>query len=285
MFWELLRVGLLLAIALLYAFFDLFNKREVPDLVVYSALAVALGLTFTYPLPVAELSMLLAIAIAAIGYVIYKAGYWGAGDFLEITTISLIMPIQPTPILTPINQLGLPFVLSFFISTGVAAIWIVPIYYLLKWRKKPLRKTQTQQIYKMLGIILLSLYLLLLLFIYFVFGINLTRVVIIALIGVPSAITLAYEEEITSTMTSSILPKELEEGDIIAINIMDKKDIRYFRSKYSKFGRLVTKEAIEKMKQVNKKLPVYRHAAPFAVFVLIGVIISLLFGNIILFLL
>ncbi|MGC8547789.1 MAG: prepilin peptidase [Candidatus Micrarchaeia archaeon] len=285
MFLELLRMGTLLVVVVLYAIFDLFNKREVPDAFVYAALAIGVLLTFTYPKTTVEISLLVAVAVAAIGYVIYRAGFWGAGDFFELTTISLILPIQPRPLLVSVDQLGIPFVVSFFISTGLAAIWIVPIYYLLVNREKTNTKTKTQPIYKILGVLLITIYLMLLLFVYSLFGISWLRLLIIAAIGIPSAIILAYEEEITDKMTRLVPAKELTEGDIIAVNLMQSSEIRYFASKYKNFGRLVTKEMAKELRHVDRKLPVYRHAAPFAVFVLIGVVVSLLFGNIILFIL
>ncbi len=286
MFLELLRIAILLAIALVYALFDLLNKREVPDIFVYASFLVGLALAFTYPANTLIIDLLIAVIIASFGYVIYRAGYWGAGDLFEITTISLILPIQPKPWLVSLNQLGLPFVISFFISSGIAAIWIVPIYY-LAFKKKQVKKTGNERIYRTLGIILLALYLVLLLFIYFVFGISIVSFAIIAAIGIPSAVVLAYEEEITGKMIDYVHPSKIQQGDIIAINMMSREELAYFRRIYPNFSRLATKGMIQNFKRLKtrKKLPVYAHAVPFAVFVLIGVVISLLFGNIVLFLL
>ncbi|MEM4034708.1 MAG: hypothetical protein QW257_02145 [Candidatus Micrarchaeaceae archaeon] len=288
MFYMLLQqaaIIVMIVIAFLYAMFDVFNKREVPDLFVYVALAIGVLFTLTYTAHVAEESLLIAAVVFAIGYVIYRAGFWGAGDFFELTTISLLLPIQTKPLLTSIGQLGLPFVVSLFIAAGIAAIWLVPIYYLVVKRGTAARKTKTQPIYKVLGVILLAMYLILLLFIYALFGINFVRIVIIAAIGIPSALTLAYEEEITSRMTAMASPKSLSPGDIIAVNLMGRQDIKYFKGIYPKFSRLATKEMISKIKGAKKKLPVYVNAAPFTLFVFIGAIISLLFGNLILYIL
>ncbi len=286
MFLQLLRVVVMLSIALVYAAFDLFNKREVPDLFVYISFAIGLAFAFTYPADVLVVDLLIAVIIASFGYVIYRSGYWGAGDLFEITTISLIMPIQPAPWLVNLNQLGLPFVISFFISSGIAAIWIVPVYY-LAFKHRKIKKTGNERIYRILGVILLALYLVLLLFIYFIFGISITSAIIIFAIGVPSAVVLAFEEEITSSMIEYVEPGKLQQGDIIAINMMKGKEIAYFKKVYPGFSRLVTKKMLEAFKKTRtkKKIPVYTHAVPFAVFVLIGVSISLLFGNIVLFLL
>ena len=62
---------------------------------------------------------------------------------------------------------------------------------------------------------------------------------------------------------------------------MDKKDIAYF-SKRTKFGRLASKRLISEIKGIKKRIPVYRDSVPFSFFIFFGVIISLLFGNLIL---
>ncbi len=271
----------LLAVAVLYAAFDLFNKRNVPD--VFAYLSVIVGVIITFAFNQADLlySLAIALTVGVIGYVIYRMGLWGAGDYFELVAISLIFPIQPLPILANVAQLDLPFILSVFIATGVAAIWIVPIFYLVlvkkSWRKMPDEK------HVVYGVSLFLLYMILLFFVYYFYGSTLGRVALIMVVAVPSAITLVFEEEITSRMVENIYPRQLDEGDIIAFNMMSISEIKRF-SKYKGFGRLATKKLIARMRNSREKLPVYRNAAPLAVFILIGIIISLLFGNVVLFL-
>ena len=126
------------------------------------------------------------------------------------------------------------------------------------------------------------LYVALFMFIYYFYGFSIDRIALIMLVAIPSAVTLVFEEEITSRMVSKIYPRQLDEGDIIAFNMLSVREIRYF-SKYKGFGRLATKKLIDNMRNVKAKLPVYRNAAPLAVFILIGMILSLLLGNIVLF--
>ncbi len=283
MSFEIFRVVIAVIIAVIYVYFDIFNNRDVPNAFVYAALAIAALLTFTYPARLVELSLLLAFAIGALGYIIYRAGFWGAGDFFELVTISLIIPMQPRPLLVSINQFNMPFVVSIFIAAGFAALWFVPLYYLFM-NKKKVEKTKTQPIYKVLSIMLLVFYLVLLLFIYMFFGIDWQKTLIVLLIAIPSAFTLAYEEEVTEKMTKRVKPRDLQPEDIIAVNLMSKSDIEYFKSKYKSFGRLVTPEMLRHLKNVEKEVPVYSNAIPFALFIFIGLCISLLFGNILLFL-
>lgn len=270
----------LLAIALLYSAFDLFNKRNVPDVFAYASIGVGLVITFAFNQSDLAFSLLVALTVGGIGYVVYRMGLWGAGDYFELVAISLIFPVQPAPVLASIEQLGLPFILSVFVATGFAAIWIVPIYYLLftkkRWENTPDAK------HVVYGISLFILYLMLLFFVYYFYGFSIGRLALIMVVAVPSALTLIFEEEITSRMVERIYPRELDEGDIIAFNMMNRKEMRYF-AKYAGFGRLATRGLIYRIRNARMTLPVYKNAAPLAIFILIGIIISLFFGNVVLF--
>lgn len=274
---------LVLVVALFYAVFDVFNKRNVPDLFVYAS--IALGVAATLVLSTSEAAMIasfaIAIAIWIIGYLIYREGLWGAGDYFELVAISLLLPIQPAPLLSTIPQFSLPFILSVFVATGFVAVWIVPLYYLFFTRRGhgSIRLSRRRAAY---GITLLVLYLLLALAMLYFYGSGISKLVFVAAIAIPSALTLAFEEEITDRMVERIYPRGLEEGDIIAFNVMSGAERRYFRTRYRAFGRLATNRLIERIRNIRRKLPVYRNAAPLAFFIFIGVVVSLLLGNIIL---
>ncbi len=271
----------LVVIALLYSYFDLFNKRNVPDVFAYASVVVGVVITLVYYQNMLILSFSLALLIGIVGYALYRGGLWGAGDYFELAAISLMLPLQPDPIFGLVNQLGLPFIISVLIGTGFAATWIVPIYYLLFVRGEK-KKVSVDSKHVAYGLMLLILFLLFFVIVYSVFGFTLTQVALMLFLVVPSTFTIAFEDEITARMARHVYPNALEQGDIIAISMMSEKERAYFTSRYRKFGRLVTGEMIGNLKRVRKKLPVYKNAAPLAAFILIGIIVSLLFGNIVL---
>ncbi len=276
------RVAVLLAIAALYAAFDVFNKRNVPNAFVYITVIIGAIITLSYPLHIAEISLLIALAIAGIGYVVYKTGFLGAGDVFEFIAISMVMPIQPAPLFASTQQFGLPFILSVFIVTGYVSALLVVLYYLVFTKRSPLEKGIGIKRGKIIAsLALIVAYSMLLLLIKTVAGATLVSVGIVLLILVPSVVIMLYEKKINARMARMVYPRELEEGDMIAAGLMAKEDISYFRKKYRRFGRLVTGEMIEKLSKERRKLPVYRNAAPLALFVLVGIIIALFFGNII----
>ncbi len=284
MLQSIIPITTLLAIVILYATFDLFNKRNVPDLFAYASIVAGLVITVVYNSDTLALSLGIAAAVGIISYAVYRLGLWGAGDGFELVAVSLIFPLQPMPLFGYVPQFGLPFVLSVFVMTGLVATLAVPFYYLL-FTKRTVVREKTGLKHMFFGILLLSLYAFLFIFTFFFDHLTLGSMLLMILIAVPSSITLMFEEKITARMVTDTSPKELEEGDIIAFNMMSEKEMHYFTKKYPKFGRLATKKAIRELRNEKHTLPVYKNAAPLAVFIGAGVVFSLLFGNIIFLLL
>ena len=275
-------------IAAAYMLFDLFNKRNVPGVFAYATLGYGAVLTLLYLSAATILtSAAIALVIISIGYVIYKAGQLGAADVIEFAALSLIIPIQPSPLLmgSPL-QLGIPFVVSVMIGTGVAALVIVPLYYIPKARRsKGFLKVSKRSALNAAAIAVA----------YLLFAVVLGRIaeitlqgwIILALLLVGSATITLFEDPITSVMVRYITVGNFDEGDLIAFNLMRKTDIAAVKKKIKLFDRLVTRDLINEMreKHITNRFPVYKEALPLALPIFIGVVISLLFGNIFIFIL
>ncbi|MGB9732701.1 MAG: prepilin peptidase [Candidatus Micrarchaeia archaeon] len=269
---EIARIAILLTFTALYAYFDVFNRRSIPDKIVYISLAIGIASTLLYPLHIMELSFLIAAFVGAAGYLLYKIGLLGLGDGLELTFISLVLPIQPTPLIG-VQQFGLPFVLSVFVSSGIVTIILVPIYYL---KGKPL-KIDKNSLLK--ALLVLSSYLILLLLICSMFEVRLVPTLLIILIAIFSSLIFLFEKSINESMIEWVYPSKLDEDDIIATNLMSRKELQVFRSSFKDFGRLASSEEIKAIKHIKKKIPVYKKAIPFSLFIFFGTILSLAIGN------
>lgn len=280
----MIRIAILLAIAVIYALFDVFNKRDVPNIFVYATIVIGAAVALTYDLRTIEFGALIAIGIGWFGYLMYRAGILGAGDVFEFMFVSLIFPIQPVPLLSGLGQIQLPFIFSVLIAAGYAATLFIPIYYLLLGERRHANIDYGVHKHRIIkASALLAAYLVMLALLYVFANLSLVAVVLVLLIAVPSSIMLLYEKEIYLGMVSFIYPSSMTDGDMIAVNLMRPSDISYFRKKDPEFGRLATGSIIRSIKKVRKKLPVYRNSVPFALFVLIGIAISLLFGNLVLY--
>ena len=281
---NIIRIAVLLIVTLAYAIFDVFNKRNVPNIFVYATVAVGILLTFTYPLHTIELSTLIAIAVAALGYVTYRIGILGAGDVYEFVFISLVIPLQVTPILMAVQQFPTPFILSVFIATGYATILLTPAYYITKARKK-IGKIKLDRKGIAPAAALMAAYLVLIAVLNYISGNVFLISIVMLLVAIPSTVIILFRSMIYEGMVVSTYPSQLEEGDMIAVNMMAKRDLEYFRKRTRRFNRLATRSLIADTRKIRKKIPVYKNAIPLALFAFIGVVVSLLIGNIVMLLL
>jgi Flp pilus assembly protein protease CpaA len=278
------------AMIIVYALFDLFNNRNVPTVFAYGTLVLAALFTLsTGSVPVIEESGLIAIIILAIGYLMYKSGQLGAADVIEFAAISLFLPVQGIPLLVHAGyQYNIPFIVSVFISSGIAALILIPVYYLPRaWMilKKPLISyVSHKELPK--AIFITAAYVAFILFLALVMHAGAALLLLIAIIMVSSMVTMLFEKAITGSMISFLVPRQLEDQDILAFNLMRKGEITEIKKKVKGFNKLVSTAMITEMKKKipKRKLPVYRSAMPMALPILIGVVVSLLVGNVLLYL-
>jgi Flp pilus assembly protein protease CpaA len=282
----IIRIVSLVVIALVYMLFDIFNKRNVPSSFVYGTLAYGILLTVLYfNLHTIGLSLGIAAVITGIGYIIYRIGQLGLADVIEFAAISLILPIQKAPLLiTSAMQLNTPFIFSLLVNTGIVVIIVVPIYYIpkaIKKAKKPISTYITKREILM-SALLAGSYLIFILLLSIIARPSYVAIAILAIMMICSVVVALFAKPITNVMIEYVSVSKFEEGDIIAINLMDGKTLDSLKKRVKGFGRLVTPKLIKemKLKKVNEKLPVYKKAMPFAVPIFIGIVLAILLGNI-----
>ena len=285
----ILRIASVVAIALAYMLFDVFNKRNVPSIFAYATLVYGFALTLLY-LDAAPIiaSSAIALVVLGIGYLVYKIGQLGAADVIEFAALSLIMPVQIAPLLaTNISQFGLPFMLSMLLNTGIVALILVPIYYIPKAGrslKKPLSSfVDSSGILK--AAVLAVAYLAFIVFAVRFTGMGYIGIAVISLLLVCSCAIMLFSVPITHSMIEYVPVADFEEGDIIAFNLMDWKSIARIRSRVKGFDRLLTGSLIKelKRKKIKEKLPVYKEAMPFALAIFLATIVSIALGNLLFF--
>lgn len=285
----LVRIVSLVVIALVYMLFDLFNKRNVPSIFAYATLVYGVVLTLLYlDARSIMLSAAYGFVMFGVGYILYKIGQLGLADVIEFVALSLILPIQAAPILLPaVAQLSFPFILSLIVNTGIAAIIIAPLFYIPMARKR-LGKSITSLITKrdlVKSLVLALVYTIFLVMIVLYIPISDIGIIIFVLILVSSAVLILFATPMASSIVQYIPVSKFEEGDMIDLNLMGAERVRQMAKKEIKdFGGLVTNKLIAEMKKkhVTEKFPVYKQGIPFALFIFIGLIISLLLGNVLL---
>ncbi|MCL5114984.1 MAG: hypothetical protein M1528_00375 [Candidatus Marsarchaeota archaeon] len=278
-----------MVIGLVYMVFDIFNKRNIPLWFAYPALAYAALLTVLYfNVNLIGISAAIAAVVLALGYVVYRLGFLGGADVIELATLSLILPFQKIPLLNSVNQIGMPFIISLFIASGVSALILVPLYYLPKakvGRMRIGREIPRSAVIKSIsiGVIYAVFYM----FLAFEIGVSVSGAIVLLAMVLGSIAIILFENPLTKCMIRTVDVSAIEEGDLIAMNMISQKDIEMLGKRIGSFGRLATSDLIKEMKRkkIRIKLPVYKKAVPLAAPIFIGIVISILFGNIILFLL
>lgn len=275
-------------IALGYMLFDVLNKREVPNLFAYATILFAFAaLPFFGNWHLVLQSYLIAFAILGFGYFIYRIGQLGLGDVFEFAVLSLLLaPISAPLVSYGVAGVALPSVISLFLDTGIAAVIIVPAFYIVvavkRFGSSITKGIGRRDLMKAAAIVLA----------YSVFAALLVQISyakvllfsLLALIILGSSLLLLFQRPVTEVMVEMVGFRGFTEGDIIAFNLMSRREVSSASRRVKSFGRLVTKDMISEMrrKRVSQKFPVYKRAVPFAVPIFFGTLMTIIAGNLLL---
>lgn len=263
---ETIRLAIAFIGVLVATYYDLFNNRNVPNILLYAFLAIALitnAIFFQQDLFV--FSIALAFFIGAISFVFYRFGQLGGADVFIIASVILLLPIHPSFLGLAFN---LPFIFSVIVFSGVTFAVYVVAFYGLK-----LLETGAQP--KLIYALLLIPYLL---FAYvYINSIIFSPVyfLFVSVLLIATIFFLMYKEDINLILAERMSPAELEDEDVLALELMNQKTVKKYGLK-----RLATKEEIKRMSEL--KVPevwVYSKLPPFLPFMLLGMILSLLFAG------
>ena len=289
------RLAAALAIALIYLLLDVFNGRNVPSVFAYATLVFGAAMTLTYAsYPYIETSALVAIIVIAIGYVFYRIGQLGAADVIEFAAISLIIPVQGTPFFLDIPQFGFPLMLSLLINAGVVALVMVIVYYLpisIRTIRNSRINGGIDSLITRYDIIktgfILAVYIIFAAMLALTVGLGPAGIALIGIIAFGSIVITLFERPLIYSMVRYVPVSKIDEGDIIETKLMDRRQLSALKRSISGFDRLVTPKVLAQLKRrkVKSRMPVYKNAMPFAVPIFFGLVLSIMFGNLILLIL
>ncbi|MBS3067535.1 hypothetical protein J4450_02435 [Candidatus Micrarchaeota archaeon] len=262
---EQIRIAIALLGLLATTYFDLFNKRNVPNNLLYAFLgaAIALNLLF-YEQDIFLLSIIVSIPIAFL-YIPYKMGQIGGADVLVLLAINFALPIHPS-----LSQLSFnfPFIASTFVFSGV----IFALYFLVNFSTKLLRLNAKPN---MLAFALLIPYAALA---YLYINSPLYSPIYLAFISImlfSSMFFIAYRNDVYKLQAQKIALSKAEQEDVLALELMDQDFV-----KKNKLQRLLTQSELVRLKKLKiKELWVYTKLPPFLPFLLVGFILALFYSK------
>jgi hypothetical protein len=263
---ELIRVLLAFIGVGVATYYDLFNKKNIPDVFLYAFLGVSLLVNaFFYEPTLFWFSLAVAAFFSAVGYLFYRVGQLGGADVFILASVMLLLPLHPSFVGMSFN---LPFVFSIIIFSGVAFALYVLLFFgwkLLKTEAKP------KYFYLLLFIpylLFAYVYVNSFLFspVYFIFITILLFAVILFMM---------FRESMNMLLAEELPVSQIEPEDVLALEVMNKDLIERY-----KLQRLVTREELARIRKTKiTELWVYTKLPPFIPFILLGMILSMFFAK------
>ncbi len=264
---ETIRIIIALIGTLICAYFDIYNKRNVPNnfLFLFLAIAILINLVF-FNNDLLHYVFFVTVVLAVIGYLSYILGYLGGADVFVILSLALLIPIPPSFVGMEINY---PFILFVLIFSFVISALYMFIHSIIKLSNE--KKVKPDKKY-FLFIIPYSAV------IYIVWNLPFFSPIFFVILSITlflSIFFMAYRESLNRMIAQKIPLKKVEEEDILAIEFMDKDIVWKHR-----LQRLVTADELKRLKKLKLgEVWVYTNLPPFLPFLFIGLLSALLFSQ------
>ncbi len=263
---ELIRIVLAFLGTAAAAYYDIYNKKNVPDNLLYGFVAVAFlaNLVF-FEENLFWFSIAVTAVIAAMGYLFYRLGQLGGADIFVIAAIMLLLPIQPSFSSLPFN---LPFIFPVIVFSGVLFALYVMGYFAIRLKDLEIKP----------NLIYLALFIPYLLFAYVYVNSFLFSAVYFAFISVllfATTFFMMFRQDIMGLLAEEVPISKVEPEDVLALEMMNKDMVEHY-----KIPRLMTREELERLQATKlKAVSVYTKLPPFIPFILAGMILSLVFAR------
>lgn len=277
---EGVRLAVALAGCAIGAYYDLFNNKNVPNTFLYAFLAIAFVLNLAaYHPQVTYYAIGTALVLFAATWLLYKTGQLGGADVFVLSSIALLLPVQPLSLLRvglpPLPSL--PFILSVLVASGLSFM----IYMLV--RSLPVAVNALRRPNSIPGsawvgaAAILAAYALMAFALPQIALMGRTYFLFITFVVAGTVYFTLFKSAINESMAEWVPLTNVEEEDVLAIEQIDASAVK----KYG-LARLVDAPMRARLKAFRGKLPVYKKLPPFIPHLLIGLAASVLFGNVIL---
>jgi Flp pilus assembly protein protease CpaA len=249
------------------SYYDLFNNRNVPEMLLYGFLALAFIFNIVFfDYDVFVYGVVLAFILLVVGFALYRVGQIGGADVIMVAALVLLLPINPSYLEVPFNY---PFIFSVLIFGGTAFA-VFSIFFFARIIAKKKTKAKPNYLY-------LSLLFVYALFVYLFINapfFSLMYFGIASVLLLSSIIFLMYRNVIMEATMEQVYVKDLEPEDVV---VQEKMDLHMKRMK---IGNVLSQKNIDALKRSGtKSVWVYANLPPFLPFLLIGLLVALFFGN------
>lgn len=277
-----------IAIAIIFtaamAYYDLFNKKWVPNTLIYGFAACAVAINFVFYDSVLTWSALaLGLIIFALCYALYRAGQLGGADAYALGSIAAAVPYLPVPLLSQQPSAPYPFILSMLVPTGIAFMLHMALRFVPYVARRLAAGKVRFTLEKSAGPVLLAFA-----FTAFIYAISSLPLsfppayfAILFFLAISLLFFSLFKSEIKGSMVEMVGVKKLQEEDVLALEKMDKRLVARMR-----LQALLTAKSIALLKKSKlKSAPVYTGMPFFLPYLFFGLLFTVLFGDMLMYLL
>lgn len=249
------------------SYYDLFNNRNVPEMLLYGFLALAFIFNIVFfDYDVFVYAVVLAFIFLVVGFALYRVGQLGGADVIMIVSLVLLLPISPSYLEVPFNY---PFIFSVLVFGCVVTVVCSLFYFANIMARKKLKAKPNYSYLLLLVVYALFVYL----FLNAPFF-SMAYFAIASILLISTIIYLIFRDAITEATMKQMFVKDLEPEEVIVKEKMD------LYMKKMKMGPVLKQKDIDALKKSGTKhVWVYANLPPFLPFLLIGLLVALFFGN------
>lgn len=259
------------------AYYDMFNRKWVPDTLLWCFLGASLLLNVVF-FDAAIFMSALAVAsiVAALTYSLYRMGQLGGADVFAMASIALAIPYLPKPLLAAAQAVPYPFFLSVLAPTGIAFILHMLVRFIPYISRRIAQGKVELTLQKVAGpaIILFSL------LIFWAIASSLpvsfppAYFAVVGFLGAALIFFSLFMPEIKASMVSRVPVARLQVEDVLALEQMPAIAGKH------RLPPLISKKTIAILRREGvKSVPVYTGMPFFLPYLFIGLAFTLLFGD------
>jgi len=278
------RIAVVVAFTAAATYFDVFNKRWVPNWLVYAfaVFAVALNVVF-FSEQVFFQSLFFGAAIFMLAYPLYKLGQLGGADVYVFASIAAAIPYLPKPLLAQSQSVPYPFIFSVLVPTGLAFILHMALRFIPYISQRVAKRQIKLGTAQLAGPLIVFAA-----FVFFIHSLSqlpmvlpLSYLAIISFLTVSLVFFSLFKSEIKASMVEQVLVRDLQEEDVLALERMKPGLVRKL-----KLQPLIDKRTIIALSDAKvKSAPVYTGMPAFLPYLLIGLVFTVLFGDLLYYML
>jgi len=280
---EFARVAVAVLGTAVATYYDLTRNRNVPDWLTFGMVGLgAIAVVASKGIGASLVVAAPAIVVLAAGYLLYREGQIGGADVLLFAAIALLMPEAPGGIVVSRRYIiSLPFVFSLFLASGILfgvvtfARFVLPSLGAL--HEGEVKVGARQKVYlAFMGLVALV-------FVWFALANRLpaASLVVVVMAMAFSAFFYLFRSFVARRfLIREVGAGEMDEEDVLAIEEMDPAVVKKYGLK-----KLLTKKEIGRLEKLRlKRFPVYKNMPAFTPYILLALLLSILFGDLVLLL-